>query len=518
MTQFDLATLHEAIAAAVPDRECLVWRDRRCSWRETTERTRRLGNLLHARGLGPGARMAVYLHNGPEYLEALLGAHKARVTPFNVNYRYTADELAYLFADAGPAVVVFHAAFAPLVAKVAPPSALLLQVADDSGHPLVPGALPYEEALAAASPEPVPVAPSPDDHHIIYTGGTTGMPKGVVWRIGDLLDGPVGVRRRDGSPFPSLAALVEHAAASRRRILPAAPLMHGTGVWFTLNGWCLGSTVVIADRVDRFDAPSLLATLERERVTGTVIVGDAFARPLVEELQNRVYDLRLGMIGTSGAFLGEALRARLAELIPGVRTVDTLGSSETGNSAVRMDGGRFEAGPWTVVLSADQTRVLSPGDPEEGWLARSGPIPLGYLGDPEKTARTFRTVDGVRYAVPGDRAVWREDGTVDLHGREATVINTAGEKVFAEEVEGVLREVEGVVDALVVGRPSERWGQEVVAVVQTREPGEPDDATLKSACAARLAGFKVPKAFVRADRVRRHANGKADYAWARSMV
>ncbi|WP_066373150.1 AMP-binding protein [Herbidospora mongoliensis] len=518
MTQFDLATLHEAIAAAVPDRECLVWRDRRSTWQEVTERTRRLGNLLHSRGLGPGARLAIYLHNGPEYLEALLGAHKARVTPFNVNYRYTADELAYLFTDAEPSVVVFHAAFAPLVAKVATPSMLLLQVMDDSGHPLAPGALPYEEALAAAGKDPVPVRPSPDDHHIIYTGGTTGMPKAVVWRIGDLLDGPVGVRRRDGSSFASLEDLVAHAAASRRRILPAAPLMHGTGVWFTLNGWCLGSTVVIADRADRFDPPSLLATLEREKVTGTVIVGDAFARPLIEELRNRVYDLSLGMIGTSGAFLGEASRAQLADLIPGVRTVDTLGSSETGNSAVRMDGGRFEAGPYTVVLSADQTRVLTPGDPEEGWLARSGPIPLGYLGDPEKTARTFRVVDGVRYAIPGDRAIWREDGTIDLHGREATVINTAGEKVFAEEVEGVLREVDGVVDALVVGRPSEKWGQEVVAVVQTRETGEPDDAALKSACAARLAGFKVPKEFVRVERVRRHANGKADYAWARSTV
>ncbi len=295
--------------------------------------------------------------------------------------------------------------------------------------------------------------------------------------------------------------------------------MHGTGVWFTLNGWCLGSTVVIADRADRFDAPSLLATLEREQVTGTVIVGDAFARPLVEELQNRVYDLKLGMIGTSGAFLGEALRARLAELIPGVRTVDTLGSSETGNSAVRMDGGRFEAGPYTVVLSADQTRVLTPGDPEEGLAGPVGPDPARLPGRPRE--------DRPHVPAPWPEPATRCPGTgrsgaptapVDLHGREATVINTAGEKVFAEEVEGVLREVAGVVDALVVGRPSEKWGQEVVAVVQTVETGEPDDAALKSACAARLAGFKVPKEFVRTERVRRHANGKADYAWARSMV
>ncbi|GAA0430670.1 acyl-CoA synthetase [Acrocarpospora corrugata] len=507
MTQFDLATLQEAIAAAVPDRDCLVWRERRLSWRQVAERTRRLGNLLHEHGLGRTDQVAIYLLNGPEYLEALLGAHKARAVPFNVNYRYTADELGYLFADAKPGAIVYHARFAPLVEKVAK-GALLLQVADDSGHPLLPGALDYEGALAAAAPDPVPVRPTPDDHHIIYTGGTTGMPKGVVWRIGDLLEGPLAIR------FRSLEALAAHAAASRRKVLPAAPLMHGTGLWFALSGWCLGSTVVIADRVDRFDPPSLLATLEREQVTGTIIVGDAFARPLVEELERRPYRLALGMIGTSGAMLRDGLAGRLGELIPGVRIVDTLGSSETGNSAVRLDGGPFVPGPETVVLTADRTGRLAPGSDEVGWLARGGPIPLGYLGDPDKTARTFVELDGERFAIPGDRARLRADGTIELHGREATVINTAGEKVFAEEVEVVLRAVPGVVDALVVGRPSERWGQEVVAVVQSDVP----DRELRDACARHLARYKLPKDFVRVPHVRRHPNGKADYAWARGLI
>ncbi|GIH25669.1 acyl-CoA synthetase [Acrocarpospora phusangensis] len=504
---FDLATLHEALAAAVPDRDCLVWRDRRLSWRQVHERTNRLGNLLHGHGLGVPDRVAVYLHNGPEYLETLLAAHKARTVPFNVNYRYTEHELAYLFADAKPRAVVYHATFAPLVEKAAK-DALLIQVPDESGNPPPAGALDYEEAIAAAAPDPVPVRPTPDDLHIMYTGGTTGMPKGVLWRIGDLLDGPLGVR------FPSLDALVAHAVAARRKVLPAAPLMHGTGLWFSLSGWCLGSTVVIADQVDRFDPAGLLTTLEREQVTGTIIVGDAFARPLAEELERRPYRLALGMIGTSGAMLGDGLAARLAELIPGVRIVDTLGSSESGNSAVRLDGGPFVAGPDTVVLSADKTRRLEPGGEEIGWLARGGPIPLGYLGDPEKTADTFVEIAGERYAIPGDRARLRADGTVELYGREATVINTAGEKVYAEEVEVALREVPGVVDAVVVGRPSERWGQEVVAVVQSDVP----DEVLRAACAERLARFKLPKAFVRVPHVRRHPNGKADYAWAREVI
>jgi 3-oxocholest-4-en-26-oate---CoA ligase len=532
---FDLPHLHEAIAAAVPDRDCVVWRGRRWTWAETTERTRRLANLLHGHGLGrrdeptapwesPHDHLALYLHNGPEYLEGVLGAHKARVAPFNVNYRYTGDELAYLFGDARPRAILYHARFAPTLEAIRDRlggDVLLLQVADDSGTALLDGAHDYEAALACASSEPLHGAPSADDLHILYTGGTTGLPKGVLWRQGDFIAGPLGLLRRDGSLFDSIDEVVERAARrTNLAFLPAPPLMHGAGCWFALGGWLAGATVVLADVVDRLDAADLLGVCARERVSATMIVGDAFARPLVEELRRGGHDLSaLRFIRNSGAPLRPELRAELSALLPHVALDDALGSSETGPQATRSSASApFVPGPGVVVLSEDRSRLLGPGDHELGWLAKSGALPRGYLGDPGKTAAAFLDVGGTRYAVAGDRARWLPDGTVQILGREATTINTGGEKVFAEEVEAVIRAVPGVADALVVGRPSERWGQEVVALVASAADPVPTDGELRAACAERLARYKLPKAFLAVPEIRRHPNGKADYTWAQAVA
>ncbi|MFB4312002.1 AMP-binding protein [Actinomadura sp. GTD37] len=529
----DLATLHEAIAAAVPDRECLVWRDRRVTWRELTDRTRRLANVLHGHGLGlrgaaaepwesPHDHLALYLHNGPEYLEGLVAAHKARVAPFNVNYRYVDDELAHLFGDARPAAVMYHARFADAIGRVVERLAerpLLLQVADGSGAPPLPGALDYEEALAQAPADPLPVRPDARDLHILYTGGTTGMPKGVLWRVGDLMLGPLGLRRRDGAPVTDLGEAVERAVRGGVRVLVGPPLMHGAGTWSSLGAWCGGGCVVFPDRVDGLDAADLMATAERERVTRVPLVGDAFARPIVAALEARPHDLgALRSFVNSAAAISPGVKARLLELLPHARIVDVLGSSESGFQVTRSGASArtFAATPGTAVLSADRSRRLAPGEDETGWLATGGSIPLGYLGDPEKTAATFRTLDGERLVVAGDRARLLADGTVEVHGREATTINTGGEKVFAEEVEGVLRGLPGVADALVVGRPSERWGTEIVAVLTPA--GGPSDAELRDGCAAHLARYKIPKAFVRTDGSLRLPNGKADYAAARALL
>jgi acyl-CoA synthetase (AMP-forming)/AMP-acid ligase II len=535
LPRLDLASLHEAIAAAVPGRECLVWRDRRLTWLDVTGRTRRLAQVLHSHGLGTrsGARepwtsahdhLALYLYNGPEYLEGLLAAHKARVAPFNVNYRYVDDELAYLFGDARPAAIIYHAHFAEPLGRIIDRldrRPLLLHVADESGAEPLPGALDYEEALAAASPAPLDVRPGADDLHILYTGGTTGMPKGVLWRIGDLLNGPLGLRRRDGTPITDLAEAIEPALASRHRVLIAPPLMHGTGTWSALGGWCSGATVVIPDRVDRLDAGNLLNVASRERVTRIIIVGDAFARPIADELGrgSGCYDLSaLRQILNSGAGISPHVKQRLTAALPAVRITDVLGSSETGFQVARQgaDDRPFTPAPGTAVLSADRTRALTPGEDELGWLAKTGATPLGYLGDPGRTAATFITIGGRRFVVAGDRARLLADGTVEVHGRDATTISTGGEKVFAEEVENVLRGVPGVEDALVIGRPSERWGQEIVAVVRLSADRTEDE--LRSACAPYLARYKLPKAFLRTDRVLRLPNGKADYAVARAVV
>ena len=529
MANLDLATLLEAISAAIPDRECLVWRDRRRTWREVADRTRRLASVLHDHGLGvngPAAEpwasnhdhLALYLHNAPEYLEGLVGAHKARVAPFNVNYRYVDDELAYLFKDAQPSAVIYHASFAPALQRVlrgldAEP--LLLHVADDSNTPLLPGALDYEAALAAASADPLPdVRPSPDDLHILYTGGTTGMPKGVLWRITDLINGPFGLPR---------IGLDEAVAAAvrrdRHRVLVAPPFMHGAGTWSALGAWIGGATVVLPDAVDRFDAADALATIEREHVTRMSIVGDAFARPLADRLDETGAKLNsLRQIVNSGAAINPAVRQRLAKALPSTKIIDVVGSSETGFQVTRLgaDDRPFVPSPGAAVVSADRTRFLAPGEKEHGWLAKTGPIPLGYLGDPEKTAANFITLDGVQMVVAGDRAEVLADGTVKVYGRESTTINTGGEKVFAEEVEAVVRAVPGVAEALVVGRPSERWGQEIVAVV--RLTADLDDTELRAACAEHLARYKLPKAFFRTDHPLRLPNGKADYAAARAVV
>lgn len=533
--ELNLAAVHEAIAAVIPERECIVWRDRRLTWAEVTDRSRRVAALLAVHGLGshraladcepwesPQDHLALYLHNGNEYLEALLGAAKGRCVGVNINYRYVAEELQHVLADSDAKAIVYHASFAPTLAEVLPTLPhlqLLVQVDDGSGTPLLPGAVEYEEALASVTPA-APVDLSPDDLYILYTGGTTGLPKGVLWRQADFLAACLGIDQ-------TTPDLVTAARTGTLRALPAPPFMHGAAHWNALSAWLAGGTVVIQDDPVRLDAADVLATIERERVTSLLIVGDAFARPLVDALRTGAHDASgLRFLLTGGAVLSASVKEELIELLPHIHIVDVLGSSETGRQGVhrstRQRGastGTFDRSPTAVVLSEDLTRRLEPGDSELGWLAQTGRVPLGYLGDPAKTAKTFPVVTGVRHAVAGDRARLLPDGGVELHGRDSVTINTGGEKVFAEEVEQALKRHPAVFDAVVVGRPSERWGQEVVGVVQFR-PGQEDasDDDLRAAAAPHLARYKLPKAFVRVGRIERSPSGKPDYRWAAAVA
>jgi 3-oxocholest-4-en-26-oate---CoA ligase len=529
----NVAALHGAIAAAVPERECIVAGGRRLTWHQVTDRTRRFAGLLAGAGLGlrsdpdPGAgdpwesphdHVALYLHNGPEYLEGMLGAWKARCATINVNYRYVANELAYVLRDSDAAAVVYHASFASTLGEVLPdlPSVrLLLQVDDGTGTALLDGAAEYEAALAAADPLD-PAGLSPDDRYILYTGGTTGMPKGVLWRQGDFLATCLGVRGASGD----LVATATRRGASLRT-LPAAPFMHGAAHWNAIAAFVSGGTVVVPDQPTRFDPADVLATCERERVTALQIVGDPFARPLLDEIDARPYDLsQLRFLLSGGAVLSPPVKARLLQRVPGLRIVDVLGSSETGRQAVSGAEPTFVPGNHAVVLSEDRTRRLAPGDEEIGWLAQAGRVPLGYLGDAAKTAATFPVIDGVRHAVAGDRVRLLADGAIELLGRDSVTINTGGEKVFAEEVEQALTAHPGVADAIVTSRPSERWGQEIVAVVAARPDAEISglDDELRDHCRTTLAGYKVPKAFCWVERVVRSPAGKPDYAWARAVA
>lgn len=540
---YNLAQVNDAVAAAVGDRDAVLWRDRRVSYAQLAERTRRLANALVDRDLrvrrerselapweSGQDHLGLYLHNGNEYLEGMLGAYKARVAPFNVNYRYVEDELVYLLGDAGAAGLVYHGAFAPRVEAVrarVPSLRVLLQVDDGAGAPLLDGAEWYEDALAAASPGPPPVTPSADDLYILYTGGTTGMPKGVLWRQGDIFPASLGGRDlATGQEWAGLDDLVEAARNGGARVMPAAPFMHGAAHWLAFNAFTGGNTVVLPDNPSTLDAADVWSTVERERVNIVLIVGDAMGRPLLDELDRAEHDTSsMLLLISGGAALSAPVKQAFLERIPGMAIMDGLGSSEAGTQARQILGagqvastGTFSPEPGVCIVADDLSRVYDGPDTPLGWLAHRGRVPLGYLGDEAKTARTFPVVDGARLAVPGDKARLDADGLLELHGRDSVTINTGGEKVFAEEVERALAHHPAVYDAVVTGRPSERWGSEVVAVVQLRTGMDASIAELLDVCAAHLARYKLPKDIIYVTEVERSPAGKADYRWARQVA
>ncbi len=539
--EFNLAELNEVVAAAVPDREMIVWRDRRLTYAQVAERSRRLANYLLGRGLGIRKEraelsgwesgqdhVALYLYNCPEYVEGMLGAYKSRTAPFNVNYRYVEEELVYLLRDAKARAIVYHSAFAPTLARIRsqlPDLSVLIQVSDSSGESLLPGAVEYETALASASAARPAVTWSPDDLYILYTGGTTGMPKGVLWRQSDIFVGALGGRGPAGE-VQSLEDVANRAKAGGMRSMPTPPLMHGAAHWASFNGFHGGNTVVFQSVVDKLDPHDVLSTAERERANAILIVGDAFARPIIDQLRKHTYDLSALMILISGgAALNAALKKELLELLPKVTIIDAVGSSETGSQASNVSTaasgattGTFNLGPGACVLAEDLARLAEKGEPELGWFAQVGRVPLGYFGDRAKTERTFPVIAGTRYSVPGDRARLRADGVLELLGRDSVTINSGGEKIFAEEVEHALKSHPAVLDAVVCGRPSERWGNEVVAIVRLREGAAVGEKELLAECERHIARYKLPKAFLFRDEIVRSPSGKADYRWAKSQV
>ncbi len=527
--EFNLADLWERVVDTVPEREAVVCTGRRLTFAQLDERADRLAHHLQRCGVEIGDHLALNLSNGSEYLEAMLAAFKLRAVPVNVNYRYMGDELAFVLDDSDAVVVVTHQGFAPTLAAVAADREQLraiLVVEDGTGAPWDElDAAEYEGALAAAAPGRDFGARSPDDHYILYTGGTTGMPKGVVWRSEDIFFGALGGGDEGDGPIARPEEISERLGRPSR-CLPLAPFMHGTAHWIALRTLLSGGTVVIvADR--GLDPVRAWEVVARERVTFLAIVGDAFARPLVEALD----ELPAGVdvtcctaVLSGGAVLSSAIKRRWVERMPGLIVVDGYGTSETGaqGRSVTMAGldddrsARFHVDDVTTVVG-EQFEPLPPG--VVGRLATRGHIPLGYYRDPVRTAETFPVIDGVRWSVPGDAARIEPDGTITVLGRGSGSINTGGEKVYPEEVELALKEQPAIADAVVVGVPDELWGERVVAVVLL-SPGctQPIHVELERALRERLAAFKVPRELVVVDELRRSASGKPDYEWARSVA
>jgi len=542
---FDLSTVFRTVAQTLPDHNVLVWRDKRLTYAQMDARIDGIAHYLVSRGLGCHTErdqlaghqsgqdhMGLYLRNGNEYLEAMVAGYRARVAPFNVNFRYVEEELIYLLADAKAKVLVYAAEFAPHVQSIRgrlPDLEVLIQVADGSGNELLPDALDYESITATPEPASGMPTPSGDDLYVLYTGGTTGMPKGVLWRQHDIFMSAMGGRpfMAGGQPLNSYDDLAAQARAQGgfRSMLLIPPLMHGAAQWGVFNTISTGGWIALPDDVKRLDAEAVLRLAERERVLGIPVVGDAMARPLADEIEKGDYDLSgLMALTNGGATLSPTIRDRLLAALPNLIIMDAVGASESGAqmTTVATKGADVKTATFTpladtTVVSADFSHMLKPGE-GVGWLARREFVPLGYLGDAEKTARTFPTIDGVRWSIPGDKARLLDDGSIELLGRDSQTINSGGEKIFAEEVERAVASHPAIYDVVVTGRPSERWGSEVVAVVQFAQGRTATDDELAEACRQHIADYKVPKAFVRTDSIVRSPAGKADYRWAKAVV
>jgi fatty-acyl-CoA synthase len=541
---FNLSTVFSTVANAIPDQPFLVWRDKRLTYAQIDARIDGVAHYLAAAGLGCHTErdelaghesgqdhLGLYLRNGNEYLEAMIGGYRARVAPFNVSYRYVEEELFYLLNDSAAGALVYNAEFAPRVAAIRdklPHLKVLIQVADESGNELLPGAVDYESITTTAAPAAGLPDARGDDLYLLYTGGTTGMPKGVLWRQHDIFISAMGGKPfGSDTPHPSYEAIGAQAqqAAGAMSMLMIPPFMHGAAQWASFHAVTMGGRLVIPDDVDRLRPDAALRLAERERVLSIPVVGDAIARPLLDEIEKGDYDLSgLVTVSNGGAPLSPTVRQRILAALPHIMLLDAVGSSESGMQMTTMAAAgadsrtaTFTPQGDTTVIATDYSRVLSPGD-GEGWLARRDLIPLGYLGDAAKTARTFPTIDGVRWSVPGDKAIINDDGSIELLGRDSVTINSGGEKVFAEEVERAVAAHSSVYDVVVVGRPSERWGSEVVAIVQFAEGATASDDEIVEVCTRSIARYKIPKAFIHTDKVVRSPAGKADYRWAKAVA
>jgi fatty-acyl-CoA synthase len=531
--EFNLADLYEIVADAIPDRLALVAGNRRLTYAQLDERANRFAHHLLDHGVEPGDKVAIYSWDRAEWVEAMLGSYKARAVPVNVNYRYVADEARYILENSDAVVVVFERSFAPVVSAIRGDipklrHTVVLEDGTDGEALTATDVVAYEDALAAASPARDFESRSPDDLYLLYTGGTTGVPKGVMWRSEDIFFAALGGGGFGQPPITKPEELADRIPAEDARAISMvnAPMMHGGGQWMAFINFFGGGTVVL-NCGRHFDPDRIWRTVERERCNSVMVVGDAMGRPLAEALAapGATYDTSsVIIVGSGGAILSPAVKEQLRTQLPNAMVIDSFGASETGASGTVFDtdgpaaGPRFTMGEFMTVLD-DDLRPVVPGSGVVGRLARRGHIPLGYYKDDEKTAATFVTAtDGARWVVPGDFAAVEADGTITLLGRGSVCINSGGEKVYPEEVEAVLKSHPDVFDAVVVGAPDDRYVERVAVIVQPRPGAEPSLEELQAHSRGKLAAYKLPRRLVLADMIPRTPVGKPDYRAAKKLV
>lgn len=537
-TTWHLANIWEKVAGTIPESTAVIYQDQHLTWEEYEQQAAKLAQVFVDSGLKPGAKVSIYAYNSIEYLVAQFAAFKARLCPININYRYLETELAHVINNSDSEAIVFQAGFAPRLSAIRSQLSqvkLFLQVDDKSGEHLE-GTLTYETALKNAAPMPV-ISRSQDDIYMLYTGGTTGLPKGVMYdhktftqslikRSAMLRGLPVPETLEDISGLVKLLVSKDMLPKS----IPACPLMHGTGMWIgVVIPHSLGGTAIIYDN-KTFDPDGLLTLIEKERAREVVIVGDVFAKPLINSLNTakdagRPYDMSsLLKVNSSGVmFSSEAKQALLEHM--DVMIFDSMGSTEgsigvsvaTRESAKTDKTAKFRLAPTSKIMTEDG-REVEPGSGEAGLLCNGGMVPIGYYKDEAKSAETFRTFNGVRYSVPGDYAVLEADGTMTLLGRGSTCVNSGGEKIYPEEVEEALKTHAGVYDCLVVGVPDDTFGQAVTAVISSVSGNAIEASDLKTHVRALLADYKAPRHYVMVETVPRADNGKANYKVAKEMA
>jgi 3-oxocholest-4-en-26-oate---CoA ligase len=535
--EFNAADIFEGVVQRIPDREAVVLGETRLTYKELDARANKAAHALKKLNISQGSHIGIYAFNCIEWLEIMLGAYKLCAIPININYRYVEEELKYLMNNADIEAIFFHQQFSDKLNNIADALPLLktyvsINDGSDAKSDLV--CVDYEALIEHESEEQVPQLRSGDDQYILYTGGTTGMPKGVVWRMEDvLMTLGGGIDAVTGEKYPTPEALADKCLQDQTTALALAPLMHGAAQWQSFNAFFSGWKLVFNDQVT-FDAHHAWDLIAKERVMNLTITGDAMGRPLCDALPaalQRGLDLScLFVIASSASVFSSSIKDTMITLLPNLFIIDAVGSSETGATGVNIHtkdgklkdsggGPKFNKPDFSAILNLETQQIIPQSDTETiGYLARKGHVPLAYYKDPEKSKKTFIDVEGERFSVPGDMAKYESDGQITLLGRGSVSINSGGEKIFPEEVEMALKAHPNVFDCLVVGVKDETWGQKVVAVIQRRDSSELTLEDLKETSAKYIASYKMPKALIFSDLIERAPSGKPNYQWAQEFA